>query len=183
MSRRIVIAYWLIPTEPARSYFQNIVNDLAERHAAPEFEPHVTVHVGVDCTDSVNEALSRAARANKQIALQVLNVSHSPEFVKTLFITFAANAQLQRLNQSICEATQDSPDYQLNPHLSLLYKNMSIADRSLLARSVEVPFPEVTFGSLKAVRCVSPTRSRADVEEWRFLARAPLSDADGATTR
>jgi len=183
VSQRIVVAFWLIPTEPGRSYFQNIINDLAERYAAPEFEPHVTVHVGVDCTDSVDDVLSRAARDSKRIALQVRNVSHSSEFTRTLFVTFASSAQLQRLNQSICEATQDSSGYQLNPHLSLLYKNMSMADRRLLARSIEVPFPEVTFGSLKAVRCVSPTRSRADVEAWRSVAQAPLSDTEGATTR
>ena len=183
MSRRIVIAYWLIPTEPARSYFQNIINDLAERYAAPEFEPHVTVHVGADCTDSVDEVLSRAARGSKRIALRVLKVSNSPEFIKTLFVTFAASAELHRLNQSIRKATQDSPYYQLNPHLSLLYKSMSILDRRLLTRSIELPFPEVTFDSLKAVRCVSPARSRADVEAWRFVARVPLSDTDDATTR
>ena len=174
MSRRIVIAYWLIPTEPARSYFQNIVNDLAERYAAPEFEPHVTVHVGVDCTDTVGEVLSRAVRGSKRIALQVLNVSNSPEFIKTLFVNFAPSAQLHRLNQSIRSATRDPSDYPLNPHLSLLYKSMPIQDRRLLTRSIEVHFPEVTFDSMKAVRCVSPTRTRSDVEAWRFVAETAL---------
>ena len=183
MSRRIVVAYWLTPTEPTCSYFQNIINDLAERYAAPEFEPHLTVHVGVDCTDSVDEALSRAARGTKRIALQVLNVNDSSEFIKTLFVTFAASAQLQRLNQSIRKVTQDSSDYQLSPHLSLLYKNMLMADRRRLARSIEVPFPEVAFDSLKAVRCISPTRSRADVDAWRIVAQAPLSNTDGPTIR
>jgi hypothetical protein len=37
-------------------------------------------------------------------------------------------------------------------------------------RSIEVPFPEVTFDSLKAVRCISPTRNCADVEAWRVMA-------------
>lgn len=174
MSRRIVIAYWLIPTEPARTYFQNIINGLAERYTAPVFEPHVTVHVGVDCTDMISEALSRAVRGSKRITLQVLNVSNSPEFIKTLFVAFNTNTQLQRLNQSIRTATRDSSDYELNPHLSLLYKTVSIQDRRQLTRSIEVPFAEVTFDSLKAMRCVSPTRSRADVEAWRFVAKTPF---------
>jgi 2'-5' RNA ligase len=174
VSRRIVIAYWLIPTEPALNYFQNIVNDLAERYAAPEFEPHVTVHVGVDCTDTVDEVLSKAGRSSKKIALRVLNVSSSSEFIKTLFVHFTWSTQLQQLNQSIRRAAQDSSDYQLSPHLSLLYKRMSIQDRRLLTHSIEVPFSEVTFDSLKAVRCVSPTRNRADVEAWRVLAEKPL---------
>jgi 2'-5' RNA ligase len=175
VSRRIVIAYWLIPTEPARSYFQNIVNDLAKRYAAPKFEPHVTVHVGVDCTETVDEVLSKAGRSSKKIALQVLNVSSSSEFIKTLFLHFTRSTQLQQLNQNIRTAAQDSPEYQLSPHLSLLYKRISIQDRRLLTHSIEVPFSEVTFDSLKAVRCVSPTRSRADVEAWRVVAEKPLN--------
>jgi 2'-5' RNA ligase len=175
VSRRIVIAYWLIPTEPARSYFQNIVNDLAKRYAAPEFEPHVTVHVGVDYTETVDEVLSKAGRSSKKIALQVLDVSSSSEFIKTLFVRFTRSTQLQQLNQSIRTAAQDSSDYQLSPHLSLLYKRISINDRRLLAHSIQVPFSEVTFDSLKAVRCVSPTRSRADVEAWRVVAEKPLN--------
>jgi 2'-5' RNA ligase len=175
VSRRIVIAYWLIPTEPARSYFQNIVNDLAEQYAAPEFEPHVTVHVGMDCTETVDEVLSKAGRSSKKIALQVLNVSSSSEFIKTLFVHFTRTTQLQQLNQSIRTAAQDSSDYQLSPHLSLLYKQMSIQDRRLLTHSIEVPFSGVTFDSLKAVRCVSPTRSRTDVEGWRVVAEKPLN--------
>lgn len=178
MSRRIVIAYWLIPTEPAQSYFQKIINDLAKRYGAPEFEPHVTVHVGAEQRNTPGEVLSGAVWGHKPIALQVLNVNNSPEFIKTLFVNFAASAQLGGLNQSIRQAAQDSSGYELDPHLSLLYKNISIQDRSLLTRSIEVPFPEVTFDLLKAIRCVSPTRNRADVEAWRFLAETPLSHSD-----
>jgi hypothetical protein len=51
---------------------------------------------------------------------------------------------------------------------------MSIQERRVLARSIEIPFSEVTFDSLKAVRCISPTRSRADVEAWHVVAEKPL---------
>jgi 2'-5' RNA ligase len=174
MPRRIVIAYWLIPTEPARSYFRSLINDLAQRYNAPRFEPHVTVHVGLDCTDSIEEVLSKAARRRERIVLQTRQVGASSEFIKTLFVQFAVTAQLQRLNESIRAAAQDSSDYQLIPHLSLLYKRMSNQDRCLLTHSIEVPFPEVMFGSLKAVRCISPTKSRADVEAWRVVAEKDL---------
>jgi hypothetical protein len=84
------------------------------------------------------------------------------------------NKQLQQLNQSIRTAARDFSDYQLNPHLSLLYQRMSIQERRVLARSIEIPFSELTFDSLKAVRCISPTRNRADVEAWRIVAEKPL---------
>jgi 2'-5' RNA ligase len=174
VSRRIVIAYWLIPSELARSFFQSLINDLARRYNAPLFEPHVTIHVGANCADAVDGVLSKAARDCEQIVLRALKVDGSSEFIKTLFVQFALNTQLRQLNQSIRNATQGSSDYQLNPHLSLLYKRMSIRDRRLLTHSIEVSFSEVIFDSLKAVQCISPTRRRADVETWRVVAEKPL---------
>jgi hypothetical protein len=176
--KAIVIAYWLIPAEPTYSFFRSIIDDLAKRYNAPVFEPHVTVHVGANSLDRAEKALSRAASDCKQITLEPLEIDNSNEFIKTLFVQFALNRQLQKLNQRIRGAAQDSSDYELNPHLSLLYKTMSIEDRLLLTHSIKVPFPEVTFDSLKAVRCISPTQSRADVEAWRVVATKSLSSID-----
>jgi hypothetical protein len=174
VSRPIVIAYWLIPTEPARSYFQSVITDLAQRYDAPVFEPHVTVHVGAHSAATVDRVLSNAKRRCKRIVLRALEVSDSSEFTKTLFVQFAVTTQLQQLNHNIHTVAQDSSAYQLNPHLSLLYTSLSIQDRRVLAHSIEVPSREVTFDVLKAVRCLSPTQSRADVEAWCVVAEKDL---------
>jgi 2'-5' RNA ligase len=174
MPRQVVIAYWLIPSEPAHSYLQSLINQLARRYNAPAFEPHVTVHVGVNCAEAVDEVLSNAVQGCERVVLRALEVTHSSEFIKTLFVQFAPTTELQQLNQSIRTAAQDSSDYQLNPHLSLLYRRMSIQERRALAPSIKIPFSEVTFDSLKAVRCISPTRSRADVAAWRVVDEKPL---------
>jgi len=81
---------------------------------------------------------------------------------------------LQRLNESIREAAQDSSQYGPQPHLSLLYKKMPAVARRELADSIKVPFSEVIFDALKAVRCISPTRSRGDVELWRVVGTKKL---------
>jgi len=174
MPRQIVIAYWLIPSEPARSYFQSLISDFAQRYDAPEFEPHATVHVGANCTDAVEGVLSKVVRSCERIVLHTLKVGGSSEFTKTLFVPFAVTTQLRQLHQNIRTAAQDSSDYRLNPHLSLLYNRMSIQDRRLLTNSIEVPFPEVMFDSLRVVRCISPTQSRADVEAWHVVAEKDL---------
>ena len=174
MSRRIVVAHWLIPAEPAHGFFQDLINDLARRYDAPVFEPHVTIYVGADSTDAVDTTLSKAARDFEPIVLQALEVSHSNEFVKTLFVEFGLNSKLRQLNQVICSAAQNPSDYDLKPHLSLLYKRMSVQKRRPLVRSIEVPFSQVIFDSLKAVRCISPTQSRADVEAWRVVTEKVL---------
>jgi len=172
--RRIVIAYWLIPAEPAHSFFQGVINDLAHRYDAPLFEPHVTVHVGSNRADGAESALSEVARVCKVIKLKALEIGHSSEFIKTLFMQFALNTELRQFNEIIRNAAQDSSHYELKPHLGLLYKKMPAVTRRELADSIKVPFSEVIFDALKAVRCISSTQSRADVEAWRVVAATEL---------
>jgi putative hydrolase of the HAD superfamily len=174
VSGRTVIAYWLIPAEPAHSFFKEAIDNLARRYDAPGFEPHVTVHVGSNRADAAESALSEAGRVCRPIKLKALAIGHSSEFIKTLFVQFALNAELRKLNEIIRDAEQDSSHYELKPHLSLLYKKMPAAARRELAGSIKVPFSEVIFDALKAVRCVSPTRSRGDVEAWRVVAATQL---------
>jgi putative hydrolase of the HAD superfamily len=175
VTRQIVIAYWLIPSEPAHSFFQRIINDLARRCDAPVFEPHVTVHVGEDRADAVENAVRDAAREYKLIGLAPLGIDQSDEFIKTLFVRFAMSVELRKINGVIFEAANDSSQYELKPHLSLLYKNLATSTRRELAVSINVPLFEVTFDAIRAVRCVSPTKSRADVEAWHVVAAASLS--------
>lgn len=169
MTRQTVIAYWLVPSEPAHSFFQRIIEDLARRYDAPVFEPHVTVHLEADQADTAAKALDKAANECQVVRQTPLRIDQSDEFIKTLFVQFAMNADLRKINAVIQNVSSDSSQYELNPHLSLLYKNLAAATRSELAASITLPFSEVTFGTIKAVRCVSPTESRADVEAWRVL--------------
>jgi Cyclic phosphodiesterase-like protein len=175
MSRHSVIAYWLIPAEPAHTFFQGIINDLARRYDAPLFEPHVTIHVGANRADSAENALAKAACECKGVTLKALGIDHSDEFIKTLFVKLAFNAELRRLSEIVRRAAQDSPQYGLRPHLSLLYKKMPASARRELAASIKVPRPGITFDALQAIRCVSPTQNRAEVEAWRVLKTTPLS--------
>jgi 2'-5' RNA ligase len=174
VSRRTVIAYWLIPAEPVQSFFQGVINDLARRYDAPVFESHVTIDVGANRAHAAECAISEAARTCKLIKLKALEIGHSREFIKTLFVQFALNKELQQLNETIRNAAQNSSHYELEPHLSFVYKKMPAAARREVASSINVPFPEVNFDALRAVRCISPTRTRADVEAWRVVATKKL---------
>src|SRR5439155_23110013 len=151
--KRTAIAYWLIPAEPERSFFESIVVDLARRYNAPAFEPHMTIHVGSNGEDVAEEAIATAVNCCGNIQTKVLGTDHSGEFVKTLFVQFALSAKLRRLNEFIRHAAQDSSDYQFKPHLSLLYKKIPMPVRRQLANSISLPFSEVIFDSIKAVRC------------------------------
>ncbi len=135
----------------------------------------MTIHIGADRADAAKNALGDAARECKLIRLTPLRIDQSDEFIKTLFVQLAVSVELRKINDMISEAANDSSQYELNPHLSLLYKNLAAPTRRELAGSINVPLFEVTFDAVKAVRCVSPTKSAADVEAWRVLAAASLS--------
>jgi 2'-5' RNA ligase len=173
--KKTATAYWLIPAEPACSFFERTIVDLARRYNAPDFEPHMTIYVGLGRVEA-EKVIAKAISGCRLVQANVLKVCQSGEFIKTLFVQFAMDGKLQQLNEMIRDAAQDSSDYQLKPHLSLLYKNMSILERRQLVHSIKLPFLEVTFDSIKAVRCTSPTRNRADVEAWRVVVAKSLGE-------
>ena len=170
------IAYWLIPTELTRGFLEKLIADLARRYDAPVFEPHVTIHVGPDQAEVAEQIVSQVAMGCESIRLEVLDVHHSGQFTKTLFVQLALNAKLQRLSELIRQRSPPSSPYYLNPHMSLLYRRMSLAARREMARSIRLPFSEVVFDSICAVRCTSPTRNRAEVEAWRVIATKSLDE-------
>jgi hypothetical protein len=174
MTGQTVIAYWLIPSEPARSFFQRMINDLARRYDAPVFEPHVTLHVGADEPAAAEQALRESARNCELVRLTPLGIDHSDEFIKTLFVQFGINRELQHINDIIRKGADYSSKYEVKPHLSLLYKSLPSATRTGLATSIAVPFAQISFDALRAVRCVSPTRNRADVEAWELIHASKL---------
>lgn len=174
MVRRNVIAFWLIPAEPAYSLYRGIIDDLARRYDAPVFEPHVTIHVGADRTDLTETILEHAARECAGIILTPLGLDQSEKFIKTLFVQFALTPELQQLNEILRRSTHDPLKYEVKPHLSLLYKNMLVGTRRELAASITLPLSEIRFHALQAIRCVSPTQSAADVAAWQFLAATRL---------
>jgi 2'-5' RNA ligase len=164
-----VIAYWLIPAEPAQSFFQRMIDNLARRYDAPVFEPHVTIHVGADDPAAAETALREAAHKCTLIRLTPRGIDHSDEFIKTLFVQFAMNPELRHINDVLRKEADDSSKYQVKPHLSLLYKNLPAPTRTELASSITVPFAQITFDVMQAIRCISPTRNRADVEAWELI--------------
>lgn len=102
-------------------------------------------------------------------------VEHSDVFTKTLFVQLATNAQVQGLHHALRELTGPAEEYELNPHLSLIYAQLPAAIRANEAQRVILAFPEIRFNRIRAVHCPTPIRTRDDVEAWRTIAEAKLA--------
>ena len=172
---KAIVAFWLIPAEPARTHFGSLIAELASRFDAPVFEPHLTLFAIAKEKDFIVPkpdvlALFSAPR------LFVREVKCSDAFTKTVFIQFAGHQRLLEMNSALRRTCERPSNYNLDPHLSLIYKTMSSMQQERLAASIKIPFQEVRFDSVKTVLCPTPIEKREDVEAWRVIDVQRLKD-------
>jgi len=170
-----ILTYWLIPAEPARSYFGALIRDLALRFDAPVFEPHVTLYVTQAANENPAAVLQCALADFRPLRLSVARLDCSDEFTKTLYLQFQPDAAVQKLSEKLRAASASQREYELNPHLSLIYKMMAPEAKREIMNSLHLAFTEVDFDLVKAVISPAKIESREDVESWRIVAAQPLT--------
>jgi len=166
------IAYWLIPARPVRELLSEIIRILAEELDAPRFEPHLTLFAVPGSDESARKLLRRIKA--QRVHLAVRDVGFSANFAKTLFVRFESNEALKHLTEQLQQAEKSRAPPLSNPHVSLIYKQLSPRAKSELASAIKFPFHGIVFDCIKAIRCPTPTRTRADVESWKVVARRSL---------
>jgi 2'-5' RNA ligase len=169
------LTYWLIPAEPARAYFQTLIADLARRFEAPAFEPHVTLYGTKAAGENPKKVLENARAILKPVRLSIAGIDFSDKFTKTLFVQFRPDKGVTELSDRLRSASASQCEYEVNPHLSLIYRKMPDETKLQIKDSVRLPFDEVQFDSVKAIISPAMVESSQDVERWRVVAAEPLS--------
>jgi len=177
VSQKQIVAYWLVPAEPARSFFSSLVGDLAARFEAPVFEPHVTVYATTGEQPEAAEILRRAFAREAPLRLTIRAIKYSEKFTQTLFVQFEDDKRLTAVSELLRRASGQTERYELTPHLSLIYQTMDSSVKSEVAEWIRLPFTEVTFDLARAIVTPSRIKSRADVEAWRVVATQGLDVA------
>lgn len=161
-AREQATALWLVPDDEAAIYFRATIARLAARYHAPIFAPHLTLGLGPA------ELLEKIPPA--PLDLEVAELACSEGFTKTLFVRFVLSPALAALRDSL---GMEAASY--DPHLSLLYCRMPIAEKRLLADTVSLPVRRVRFTAAEATRCSLPVATAADVATWKTIARRSLA--------
>jgi hypothetical protein len=170
---KAAIAYWLVPADPARELLREIIGILAKQFDAPRFEPHLTIFATPRAGKSPKHALKQIQA--KAIRLRLRGIGFSSQFTKTLFVRLTSNQAFERLVIDLSRATKSRAKRVHDPHVSLLYKQLPARTKRELALTIKLPFRGVVFDSIKAIRSVSPIKTRDDVAAWRVVARKSLS--------
>jgi|SRR5438067_1506395 len=172
------IAYWSMPAGAARKFFDRTIRELARRFDAPPFEPHLTLFVAPEASRGAGEVLSEIP--SPDLVLPACEIGWSEKFTETLFVRFERNQKLLDLVEVIRKSSGGSEQYQIDPHLSLIYKKLPPKTKRALAEKIQLPFSEVRFKHLRAIRCKSPTRTADDVRKWSLLATQNSTIRKGA---
>ena len=110
----------------------------------------------------------------RPIQLTTNGAGFSSEFTKTLFVRFKSSDALRKLVADFSREAKLRAKAPTDPHVTLLYKKLPRAAKKELAAVMKLPFRSVVFDSIAAVRCASPSRTKADVQAWKILAKKSL---------
>lgn len=142
---------WLLPQEPERSKLQEQVSRLSAQEEVPTFGPHVTLYAGsLETKERTLELLQGAAKILGPLTLQAQGIESSSELTKSVYIQFEASERLSQVCEWLRENSAEASDYQLNPHLSLLYVNTALDKKRSIAESEELLQREFHFDALQA---------------------------------
>jgi len=158
------VALWLVPAAPWHERFGQLISELAQRFEGTVFEPHITLHVGtLGDTPSVCARLAALAGSCAPLTLTCGQTMHGEEHFKTLFVVFD-DRRLQVMHDALLTASGLQGDYDLRPHLSLLYRGgLHVAEREHLAATYRFDRKEVTFDEIVLVRPDTPGGDLFDI--------------------
>lgn len=164
------VSYWLIPATENRAFFQEIIDSLASQYDAPRFTPHVTIYSGESSPhESPSELIETATQGIQGFTLNVEKLLYTNEFTKTLFVQFHPSEMLRQLSETIQRNAKKPSSYSLNPHLSLIYQDLSESVKQHLITSIHLPQTEIFFDEVKAISTPSKVQRREDVENWQEI--------------
>ena len=170
-----MVAFWLMPAREEREFFKALIDLLCVRFDAPEFEPHITLFAGADLEPERAVQVLHELPVGQAIKLSIARISFSDEFTKTLFTEFRSSAKAAALSSAIRTATGSKSDYQLSPHLSLVYKDLPSRQKAEVARSLAMPFEITTCDAIKVITGNAATSGPEDVASWNTLAERRLT--------
>jgi len=169
------ISFWLIPSEEDKAFFQRIIDNLAQEYDAPSFTPHVTIYSGeYTPDDNPAEVIEQSIKDIKSFSLKVEKLGYTEEFTKTLFVQFAPSATLSKISETIRSSLSKPSKYILNPHLSLIYRQLNETIKKNLTNSLDLNKSEVFFNEVRAISTPALIKSKEDVENWQTICTRKL---------
>jgi 2'-5' RNA ligase len=168
-------SFWLIPAAEEQTYFQEIIDLLAQNYDAPTFMPHVTIYSGeYELAESVESIIEQATFNIKSFSLKIDKLSYTEEFTKSLFVQFQQNSTLSQISETIRSSSKIPSTFTLNPHLSLIYQHFNEETKQQLITKMSLPKSEILFNQIRVISTSNTVETREDVESWQLICQKSL---------
>jgi len=168
---RFSVSIWLVPREDQEKQLREIINNLGRRYNAFPFIPHITVYrldLVLDLND-LTERVEKIAQSAKVLFLDFDKINYSDMFTKTLYAQYKINQELQILHSKFKKVFSAYPTYEINPHLSLIYKNnMNNNDKLKEIQAISVP-AKIILNRITIIVGEKEITKEKDVLDWRSM--------------
>lgn len=162
-------AIWLLPERKTEEDLARLIQSLSQVVGAIPFAPHLTLCSGTNETEErIQAALQQAIAGVAPLSLHVTGVNVSADFFQTLFLEFAASAEIFQLQGRLREALTPEKTTPFHPHLSLLYHEADLSEKERLRALVPTMPDTITFDQVCLTVPTSPQGWR-DIASWKRL--------------
>src|SRR3990167_6942781 len=128
---------WLESESEKYTRLKNIIVDFSTEAQSPLFEPHVTLLGGISIAMTVEkiiEKMKTLTEKKRTITLSLTATHSSDSYYQSIFLECKKTKVLASLNHKAQKLFSQTGEY--NPHLSLLYSNISQTKKNLLLKKI-----------------------------------------------
>ena len=171
------ISYWLMPSAKDRDYLKAIIMQLARDYDTPVFEPHMTLFSTEEKNlDKPKEIINNLSNSFSYCSLRTEKLDYSDSYTKTLYLNLEKTNELDLLFKRIKKLSKPKQDYNLSPHISLLYLNTKLSKKKSIASKLKIETELVQFSEIAAVLMDQKNEVKDDILKWQIIDRKELSD-------
>jgi hypothetical protein len=174
--RSTEFSFWLLPTAPLAGKLHTIIQKLAARFDAVDFEPHVTLYSGPSDDGEAETVARELAAGFPPFALTPLKIDCTRLYTKTLFVQCAESPAAWTMFEFVKNHCAKPSAYRLDPHLSLLYKTMDPAAQAGLCRTLGASKEPYLFDRLRVIETEIPLTKPEQIARWRTVMEVNLKN-------
>ena len=142
MTSQQAVSYWLMPCPQARDDFEALSKLACRGLQGCTLSPHITLYSDhLDGAAGAVDRLSQSAEGWKPLWLRPISIEAGLLFTMSLIVRFAAGEKLIPWFMELRRRSPNRLDYQLEPHLSLLYSSQALSARQATAARLTLPGP------------------------------------------
>ncbi|MDQ1744244.1 MAG: hypothetical protein QOE23_2583 [Pseudonocardiales bacterium] len=166
------LSLWLQPEPPAADRLDALIARLAAVHATAAFVSHLTVlaDLGRQPDDDVLAGLTRLAESLEPVRVSFGETRCEHPWHRSLYLAAVPGPALRQVFQTARRTFEVPGDPVFEPHLSLQYSQLPVADKFRLAAGAGLRLPlTVRFDRISLWQTAGP-----DARRWRLVAERRL---------